>query len=62
LGPCSAVTEVAMADNRGSNGTLGAILGALLAVALGIFLITGGEHFGKTTIKGDDDLPPVQTK
>jgi hypothetical protein len=51
-----------MADNRSSNGTLGAILGALLAVALGIFLITGGEHFGKTTIKGDDDLPPVQTK
>jgi hypothetical protein len=62
LGPCSAVTEVAMADNRGPNGTLGAILGALLVVALGIVLLSGGEHFGKKTVNSDADLPPVQTK
>jgi hypothetical protein len=51
-----------MADNRGTKGTLGAILGALLVVALAMFLLNGGEHFGKTTVNSDDDLPPVQTK
>jgi hypothetical protein len=51
-----------MADNRGTKGTLGAILGALLVVALAIFLLNGGEHFGKTTVNSDADLPPVQTK
>ena len=51
-----------MADNRGPNGTLGAILGALLVVALGIFLLSGGEHFGKTTVHSDAGLPPVQTR
>jgi hypothetical protein len=39
-----------MADNRGPKGTLGAILGALLVVALGIFLLSGGEYFGKRTV------------
>jgi hypothetical protein len=41
------VSEVAMADNRGSNGRPGAILGALIALALAVFLLNGGEHFGK---------------
>ena len=51
-----------MADNRGPKGTLGAILGALLVVALGIFLLSGGEYFGKRTVDSDVDLPPIQTK
>jgi hypothetical protein len=50
-----------MSDNRASNGNLGAILGALIAVALAIFLLNGGEHFGKKTVNGDADLPPVET-
>jgi hypothetical protein len=50
-----------MPDNRGSNGTLGAILGALIAVALAVFLLTGGEHLGKKTVNSDNDLPPVAT-
>jgi len=50
-----------MSDNRASNGNLGAILGALIAIALAIFLLNGGEHLGKKTINGDDDLPPVET-
>ena len=54
-----------MADNGGSNGRfdarLGAALGALLAVALAIFLLSGGEHFGKKTVQSDADLPPVAT-
>ena len=48
-----------MADNRRSNGNLGAILGALVALALAIFLLNGGEHFGKRTVNSDADLPPV---
>jgi hypothetical protein len=50
-----------MSDNRESNGKLGAILGALVAVALAIFLLNGGEHLGKKTVSSDADLPPVET-
>ena len=48
-----------MHDNRGSNRSLGAIVGALIAVALAIFLLGGGEHFGKKTVNSDADLPPI---
>src|SRR5213076_2047250 len=46
-----------MTDNRARNGTLGAILGALIAVALAAFLLNGGEHVGKKTVNSDADLP-----
>ena len=55
------LTEVEMGDNSGNNGKLGAALGAILALALAIFLLSGGEHFGKKSIKSDADLPPVAT-
>jgi hypothetical protein len=55
------IGEFVMPDNRGSNGTLGAILGALIVVALAVFLFTGGEHLGKKTVNSDRDLPPVAT-
>jgi len=55
------IKEVAMSDNRESNGNLGAFLGALLAVALAVFMINGGEHLGKKTVNSDADLPPVET-
>ena len=48
-----------MADNRAPNGRLGALLGALLAVAFAVFLLTGGEHLGKKTVNSDDDMPPI---
>jgi hypothetical protein len=48
-----------MSDHRARNGTLGAILGALIAVALAIFLLNGGEHVGKKTVNSDADLPPI---
>jgi len=48
-----------MSDNRARNGTLGAILGALIVVALAIFLLGGGEHVGKKTVNSDADLPPI---
>ena len=50
-----------MPDNREASGQLGAILGALIAVALVVFLLSGGEHLGKKTVNSDADLPPVAT-
>jgi hypothetical protein len=52
-------SELMMSDNRARNGTLGAILGAVIAVALAIFLLSGGEHVGKKTVNSDADLPPI---
>ena len=53
------LTEVEMGDNSGNNGKLGAALGAILALALAIFLLSGGEHVGKKTVNSDADLPPI---
>jgi hypothetical protein len=44
-----------------TNGQLGALLGALVAIAIAFFLLIGGEHAGKKTVHGDNDLPPVAT-
>jgi hypothetical protein len=53
--------EAVMLGNGAPNGRLGAILGALIALAIAIFLLNGGEHFGKKTVNSDADLPPVAT-
>ena len=50
-----------MTDNRARNGKLGAIIGAVIAVALDAFLLNGGEHVGKNSVNSDADLPPVAT-
>lgn len=50
-----------MPDMRTSNGRFGAILGALIAVAVILFLLNGGEYVGKKTVNSDADLPPVAT-
>jgi hypothetical protein len=47
-----------MPDNR-SNGILGLVLGIVVAAGAALFIVTGGDLGGKTTINGDDDLPPV---
>ena len=52
---------VMMTENRAPTGKLGVIIGALIAVALVVFLLTGGEHVGKKTVNSDADLPPVAT-
>jgi hypothetical protein len=51
-----------MAEKGSSNGHLGAILGALIALAVAVFLVNGGEHFGKKPVNSDADLPPVTSK
>jgi hypothetical protein len=50
-----------MPDGRTSNGKFGAILGALIALLVIIFLLNGGEYLGKKTVNSDADLPPVAT-
>jgi hypothetical protein len=44
-----------MTHNRAPRG-LGAALGALIAIALAFFLLSGGD---KKTVHGDRDLPPI---
>jgi hypothetical protein len=48
-----------MNDNKARTGTLGALLGALVAIAFAILLLNGGEHVGKKTVNSDADLPPI---
>ena len=48
-------------DHRARNGKLGVIVAVLIAVALAVFLLNGGEHVGKKTVNSDADLPPVAT-
>jgi predicted methyltransferase len=56
--------NVWITDNRAKimkqdNGTIGLILGGLVALAAVIFIFSGGELGGKTVINGDEDLPPI---
>ena len=44
-----------MAD-KPRTGAFGVLLGAIVAVVLVVFIMTGGS---KTTVEGDHDLPPV---
>jgi len=44
---------------KNGTGMLGLILGGIVALAAMIFILSGGGLGGKTTISGDDDLPPV---
>jgi hypothetical protein len=41
------------------NGNLGWLLGGLVALAAVLFIFSGGTLGGKTTVQGDDDLPPI---
>jgi hypothetical protein len=53
-----------MADNNGGNnkpspGTIGLMLGGLVAVAAMFFILTGGQLGGVKEVNSDADLPPV---
>ena len=43
------------------NGMFGLVVGGIVALAVVVFILSGGEFGGKKTIEGDDDLPPVTT-
>jgi len=42
-------------------GSFGLILGGLVALVAVMFIFSGGTLGGKTTISGDEDLPPIAT-
>ena len=48
--------------NKDSSGTLGIIVGGVVAVIAAIFILSGGELGGKKTVAGDQDLPPVASE
>ncbi|HEY6026101.1 MAG TPA: hypothetical protein VIV09_04300 [Pseudolabrys sp.] len=40
-------------------GRLGLIVGCIVALGAAIFILSGGDLGGKTTVASDRDLPPV---
>jgi hypothetical protein len=48
-----------MPDNQQSYSGLGVILGGIVAVALAVFLLTGGDLGGTKKVESDADLPKV---
>jgi len=51
-----------MADNKDQGtGMLGFLLAAVVLLAAGIFILTGGQLGGKKQVVSDSDLPPVTT-
>lgn len=42
-------------------GLFGLVVGAIVAITVVIFILSGGEFGGKKTVDGDDDLPPVES-
>lgn len=50
-----------MADNDRPTGSIGLMLGAILAVAAMVFILTGGQLGGVKEVQGDADMPPIAT-
>ncbi len=51
--------ERTVADNNGSGGFFGAVLGNVVALAALAMVLTGGSLGGKQTVSSAADLPPV---
>ena len=51
-----------MADNEPqgpAGGTIGLMLGGLVALAAVVFIVSGGQFGGVKEVKSDADLPPI---
>lgn len=48
-------------EMKTDNGLFGLVVGGIVALAVIVFILSGGELGGKKTIQGDDDLPPVES-
>ena len=42
-----------------AGGTMGLMLGGLLAIAAMVFIVSGGQFGGVKEIRSDADLPPI---
>ncbi len=43
------------------SGKFGIVVSGIVALAVAIFIFSGGEYGGKKSVEGDQDLPPVTT-
>ena len=46
-------------DMKTETGKLGMVLGGIVALVAILFIFSGGSLGGKTTVEGDQDLPPI---
>jgi hypothetical protein len=46
-------------DMQTGYGTFAALLGGIVALGALLFIASGGNLGGKTTVNGDHDLPPI---
>jgi len=46
---------------KNENGFFGLVVGGVVALAALLFIFSGGTLGGKTTVEGDQDLPPIAT-
>lgn len=46
-------------DRNNNPGSIGLIVGGIVAVVAALFIISGGGLGGKKTIESDRDLPPI---
>jgi hypothetical protein len=46
-------------DMKHETGKLGMVLGGIVALVAILFIFSGGSLGGKTTVEGDQDLPPI---
>jgi hypothetical protein len=46
-------------DMTNETGKLGMVLGGIVALVAILFIFSGGSLGGKTTVEGDQDLPPI---
>jgi hypothetical protein len=46
-------------DMKNETGRFGIVVGGIVALVAIFFIFSGGSLGGKTTIEGDQDLPPI---
>ncbi len=44
-----------------NTGSFGLIIGLVVAIGAALFILSGGDLGGKTTVESDKDLPPIAT-
>ena len=58
-GPVFAVAGGQELDMKNETGRFGIVVGGIVALVALLFIFSGGSLGGKTTVEGDQDLPPI---